>query len=173
MEWQRQQHTGSAARPGPGTSETLEVGVGSGQDNGSSNHRNSGLDLRHEAPPGIFGTRAPARCPRLPVAHLVSPPPSLYVGPPGPRRPLGLPGRPARAGFKDSSCGPQPLATGPRRTGARRPHAQVQPSEPPAEGRESGTLLSCLRRAQGSLRIWARGHLLRDSGAWELSWPGC
>lgn len=45
MEWQRQQHTGSAARPGPGTSETLEVGVGSGQDNGSSNHRNSGLDL--------------------------------------------------------------------------------------------------------------------------------
>lgn len=101
----------------------------------------TGLDLMDtSALPGIFGTRAPPRRPHPPVAHLVSPPPSLYAGPAGPGRPLGLLGSPARAGFKDSSRGPQPLAAGPRRTGTRRPHAQVQPSEPPEEGRESGTL---------------------------------
>ena len=63
----------------------------------------------------------------------------LSWGPPGRQAwgqcPLGFPGSPAWAGFKDSSCGLHPLATGTGRGGTGGPHAQVQPSQPPEKKR--------------------------------------
>lgn len=55
--------------------------------------------------------------------------------------PLGLPGSPAWAGFKDRSCNLHLLATDTGRGGTGGTHPQVQPSEPPEEEREMGSPL--------------------------------
>lgn len=55
---------------------------------------------------------------------------------PGGWRPLGLPGSPAWANFKDSSCSFHLLATDTGRGGTGGPYPQVQPNEPPEEERD-------------------------------------
>lgn len=55
---------------------------------------------------------------------------------PGGWCPLGLPGSPAWASFKDNSCSLHLLATDTGRGGTSGPHPQVQPSEPPEEERD-------------------------------------
>lgn len=60
---------------------------------------------------------------------------------PGGWGPLGLPGSPAWAGFKDRSCNLHLLTTDTGRGGTGGTHPQVQPSEPPEEEREMGSPL--------------------------------
>lgn len=71
---------------------------------------------------------------------------------PGGWRPLGLPGSPAWANFKDSSCSFHLLATDTGRGGTGGPYPQVQPNEPPEEERDGeltvGDFPRSMRRGQ-------------------------
>lgn len=90
--------------------------------------------------PSSFGTQT--SCPR---ANLVcSSVSSVNGSSPGTDSggwcPLGFPGSPAWAGFKDSSCNLHLLSSDTGRGGTGGTHPQVQPSEPPEEERDGSPL---------------------------------